>query len=190
MTETPDWPNSNFNERYRCTYAPALAFSHTITRGWERSQEVVQDAFVVLHKEIDNGANMTRAWFFGIVRHKSLDALRAQKSRRKIWMSESEFGSASDDAKVVPFLAASPDKETPQPDQVSELQDATVLIEIMRGYLTEQERAIFDCKREEISDKDTALKLGVTEEAVKQRWKRIKSKLRDRLGANYDALKS
>ena len=60
----PEWsPDSSFLERYRCTYAPALAFSVSKTHDFETSEEVVQDAFVVLHNKMLNGSKMSLSEF-------------------------------------------------------------------------------------------------------------------------------
>jgi RNA polymerase sigma factor (sigma-70 family) len=187
----PEWsPDSSFLERYRCTYAPALAFSVSKTHDFETSEEAVQDAFVVLHNKMLNGSKMSLSEFLRIVHNKSIDAFRGQIRRRKIGTSESEFDRTDAAGKIVPFLENVEDKTTPTPYQDKERHDAVVLIETLRTCITDHERAIFDCKREDISDKETAQRIGVTEEAVKQRWKRMKAKIRDRFRAHYNALQS
>ena len=168
----PAWPpDSSFRERYKSSYRSACAWSESITKDFRASQEAVNDAFTVLNEHME----MSPIQFKAILRNKSIDALRKQIRRRKVDEFDSTNGA---------------DNTPPQPDQVSELQDAEALTQAIRGYLKELERAIFDCKREELSDKETASQLGTTEEAVKQRWKRIKSKLRNPFRANYKALQS
>lgn len=183
-----DWPTSTFDERYRCAYAPALAFSNAITHDWERSEEVVQDAFILLHNEIENGANMSCAWFFAIVRNKSLDARRAQMSRRKIGTPACEFDRVNDDGKLVPFLENEEDRTTLRPDQAARRDDTVALFAKMRGSLSEEQREIFDLANDAVFQTEAAERLGISENAFKMRWRNIRTILRDRFRTHYTAL--
>ena len=189
MTEPPsDWATSTFDERYLSTYEQAWAFSNAITHDREKSQEVVHDAFMVLHNRIDNGASRTRSWFFAIVRNKSLDAWREQKRRQKIGTLESEFGSATSDGKIIPFLETLADETTLPPDQAAEQNDAATLIDKMRGFLTDERREIFDLGNEAVFQTEAAERLGISENAFKMRWRSIRTVLRDRFCTHYASL--
>jgi len=185
----PVWrPDSSFEERYKSNYDMACAWSNSITKDFYAAQEAVNNAFIALKKRMDCGGDMSCIEFKTVLRYKSIDLFRTMVRRRKIVTPASEFDKADQDGKIVPFLENVKDKSTLQPQQAAERHDDAAFIETIRAFLTEMERTIFDCKREDLTDKDTALRLGITEEAVKQRWKRIKRKLCKSFGTDFNTI--
>ena len=126
----PVWsPESPFQERHESNYRSACAWSKSITKDFQASQEAVNDAFIVLHERMKRDDEMSPLQFKVVVRNKSIDALRRQIRRRKIY----------DDPKIIPFLEES-ENETPRPpDQVAERNDTATL----KAALVETMRFLF-----------------------------------------------
>lgn len=187
---SPDSP-ATAEQIFRENYATAIWIAWRITGNFCDAQEVVQDAGLELSKKEERGEKVSRPLFFGIVRNKAHDAWRARKRQEKLGVPESDFD-GPDDGKVVPFLSKLLDKKTPQPDESARRHAQGALLDTMHQWLRKvypDGAEVFQIHiLEDHSQAQTAKILGVTEETVKQRWKKARTLLRTRFRKAYDEL--
>lgn len=94
--------------------APLVRYSTRITGDEERARDVVQDAFLRLHRENGNRPENVQAWLYAVCRRRALDVLRKETRMKTL-----------DDGQAAVC-------ESPLPSQSAALEQSETEVEVLR----------------------------------------------------------
>jgi len=150
-----------------------------MVRQREDAQEVVQETLLsaVEHLKDYRGESSFKSWLFAIATNKALHLLRHRRSHATVPLEPR----AEQDHAGLPhpdYIARWRDN----PERLAELPETRKLLDAALGELDEKYRTVFLLRDvEELSTKETALALGLSETNTKVRLLRARLMLRERL---------
>ena len=162
-----------YNETFQKSYYVALKYM----KNEDAALDVLQEAYVKAFSSLDQlqDANKFPAWFSSIVASKSLDALR-----KKNVMLFSQMG--DEESEVVDFIEDNRIEVQPEL-ALDQAETSRIVQEILDGLSEEQRFCIMMYYMDQMSVKEIAQTLGVSENTVKSRLnygrKNIKSKVQE-----------
>jgi len=149
--------------------------SHSILGDAAEAEDVMQDAYVRAYMHLDqfDGRARFATWLTKIAVHESLARLR----RRRRLVEMDAYTEASEDHRM-------PVSNTPSPEQEVLIRTLGIILEAAINGLPAAYRSVFMLREvEEMSTAETAECLGISEEAVKVRLHRARSRLRKTITA-------
>ena len=157
-----------FTEIYNRKCEPLLSYVSRITgNDLEEAQDILQEVFISLwtrHELI--ATDNIQAWLYGAARRNALFHLRTAKVRDKYIASLADYFTE----------VSSP------PDEEIEVKELAKLIDSELDRLPEKMREIFILSRKEnLSYKEIALKLGISDKTVKKQISNVLKIFRNRL---------
>ncbi len=148
----------------------------------EDAEDVAQEVFVEVFRSASRfkGESKVSTWLYRITVNRSLDLIRSRKRQKRFGFVRSIFGENS----VEPQL----DKgHFEHPGVIMENSErAQILFSALEKLAARQKAAFVLQKIEGLSQKETALALGISESAVESLLSRATQTLRKLLGEYYD----
>ena len=157
--------DAEFTRLFREHYAGLCRFLECMTGGRSLAQDLTQECFLRLHRAPDVPCDEARFWLYRVARNLALNELSKGRTRRRLY------------ERVVEALrprAVSPEESYERHEQVS------VLDEALRTLPEHQRATLLLREMEEMSYREIALVLRVSEGKVKIDLFRARGALRER----------
>lgn len=174
-----DGKEEGFNYLYEMTYQKSYYIAIKYMKNEDAAMDVLQDAYVKAFKNLEQleDASKFESWFARIVATKALDEL---KKKSPILFSQME----NEDNNASPVEMFEDDRTENQPELMMDKSETTRLVKEMIDTLSDEQRmCILMYYAEEMSVREIADTLGVSENTVKSRLnygrKSIKEKVLD-----------
>lgn len=173
-----DGDENAFSVFYNQTYSKAYYLARSIVKNEELAEDVVQQAYIKVWKNIGQleNAGTLQAWFNTIIRSTSLDELK----KRKLELFENRTDDEGNEYSELDFVE---DKNIEnQPELSLERNETERLMKEIVGELSDEQRiCIMMFYYQDMSVKDIAEELDVSEGTVKSRLNYGRNKIRDKV---------
>lgn len=148
-------PPVNLAELFEVLESPLLIYAHKLVQNQDTAQDLVQQAFLILHKKM-NEVTQHKAWLYRTVHNLAMNHHRSQKKIVPI-----QVGTQSEDAPTETTLE--PTDPEALPDETLERLEAIGLTRLSIEKLPARERELIQLKfTDELSYKEIAAQTGLS----------------------------